>query len=741
MLRAFRDEKLMSIDWGRAFVHAYYRQGPRWASFIGPRPWLRKISRIVLWPVVLIAAIALNVGFFASALLSSALIGALVLLWRIGGCRVRAFLLILALAGAAFAGEIRGTVVRGTPLPLPLQAVAVTLDGAGSTVLTDSEGKFRIQGVAAGQHSIVTSAPGFMPKTTQLSLALETSIVDIVIALDPVGVRTFSYFLPHTAEGGGWWTYFCIVNPDIAAADLTITAYDAAGVSLAVSDKATRIGVNSQVRGSPPDLFPSSVIAKAAWYKIDSSVPLAGLEMFGSSSQATIAGFPLPVPDSTLFYLPHIASDSQWWTGISFVSAGFRLSTLRVEAFDASGKPVGENSWPRYLNPGEKSVDVINSYFGSDYPTATQWARVSSDAPISGLELFGTNDLRMMAAVPALSQGAKLFYLPHIAFSGDWWTGVALLNVGSRSASVRITAFSAAGAQIAAARPLSLPIGAKAVGFIESFFDSLPAAAAYVRVDSDTELVSFELVARNTPPLFGGLPALANPSREIIYPLGLSNKDWDTALTLLNASDSQATVTLRAMGPDGTRLFERAITFAPRAQQSGSLKSWFNPMPQDIAWVRASSDGPGLIGFLQLYSLLGGQFTDIPALPAVTLSQSLSTTAVAPSAAAPFSRLASQMKASPLKSGGWRLDWPQSFDAIVDSFIGQAIRRGDVILAVDGHGLTPATDLTDLAAILLLASSVKILLDRPNLGYIQIVIDNPLLGHPRDGTSVVHHRE
>lgn len=52
-LRRFRDDVLLRVPPGRAFVDAYYRYSPPLADVIAQRPWLRAATRTVLTPVVL----------------------------------------------------------------------------------------------------------------------------------------------------------------------------------------------------------------------------------------------------------------------------------------------------------------------------------------------------------------------------------------------------------------------------------------------------------------------------------------------------------------------------------------------------------------------------------------------------------------------------------------------------------------------------------------------------------------
>ncbi|MEK7751694.1 MAG: alkaline phosphatase family protein, partial [Acidobacteriota bacterium] len=162
VLRGFRDRHLAPWWWGRELVRAYYTHGPRLAARVSPRPAMRKAARIVLWPAVGFAALALRLNLWAAALAAALLAAGLALLLRRASDRVRLALLALALAAASQAAEIRGTVVRARPFPIPVPAARIELDPTGRVAASDQDGAFRFDNVAAGQYTLKASAVGFL---------------------------------------------------------------------------------------------------------------------------------------------------------------------------------------------------------------------------------------------------------------------------------------------------------------------------------------------------------------------------------------------------------------------------------------------------------------------------------------------------------------------------------------------------------------------------------------------------
>jgi hypothetical protein len=75
VLRDFRDAVLMTSAPGRAFVDWYYRVSPPIADFIAKSEALKASVRIMLLPAVGFSAVALQIGFFWTVLLTLAILG------------------------------------------------------------------------------------------------------------------------------------------------------------------------------------------------------------------------------------------------------------------------------------------------------------------------------------------------------------------------------------------------------------------------------------------------------------------------------------------------------------------------------------------------------------------------------------------------------------------------------------------------------------------------------------------
>ena len=108
-----------------------------------------------------------------------------------------------------------------------------------------------------------------------------------------------SLYYPHIANDENWWTGIAAYNPGAGAGAVTLRAYDAAGNLLNPAEPATLI--EAAVAATPIEIaaggrFISSAAdldlpAATAWLALESTVPLSGFELFGSSDGRQLAGY------------------------------------------------------------------------------------------------------------------------------------------------------------------------------------------------------------------------------------------------------------------------------------------------------------------------------------------------------------------------------------------------------------------------------------------------------------------
>ena len=88
LFRDFRQQILLTTDWGRNFVMKYYTYGPYAARYIQDKPILRSITRGFLWPLAGFSWLALQIGFTETFFLSILLLTSGIILPLVGFRRI-----------------------------------------------------------------------------------------------------------------------------------------------------------------------------------------------------------------------------------------------------------------------------------------------------------------------------------------------------------------------------------------------------------------------------------------------------------------------------------------------------------------------------------------------------------------------------------------------------------------------------------------------------------------------------
>jgi hypothetical protein len=207
------------------------------------------------------------------------------------------------------------------------------------------------------------------------------------------GNAASTIYYPHVANDG-WWTGIVAYNPSDLACTITITPYSAQGTPL--SPKALSLSGRGKYIGTVTELgFPS----QTAWFKIDSTRPLTGFELFGvadGNQLAAYAGGNETGAKAGVF----AKIEKIGWTGIAFVNTEARAASVILTAYTDSGTVVATRVLP--VSGHAKVVNLAKALFTQDIRNATYIA-YSSDRNIVGFQLNGTSDGMMLDGLPALA--------------------------------------------------------------------------------------------------------------------------------------------------------------------------------------------------------------------------------------------------------------------------------------------------------------------------------------------------
>jgi hypothetical protein len=295
-------------------------------------------------------------------------------------------------------------------------------------------------------------------------------------------------------------------------------------------------------------------------------------------------------------YIPHIASNSQWWTGVSLVNTTSETKELTI-TFNTG------QSRSRTLLPNEHQAFDIASLVSNQPWTELQSAVISNASGIIGLELFGNiGGSDHLDGILLTDKTASTLYYPHVENNG-WWTGIVAYNPSLFERNFIITPYSAQGARLTTSY-LSIAGKGKYVGIVAGL--GLPAETAWFRIDATGPLSGFELFSTldgNQLAAYAG--GGGTGARTGVF-AKIEKNGW-TGIAFVNTEDSAATVTLISYRDNGTVVATQVLTLNGHAKWVGQV------LASDATYIAFSSDR-NVVGFQLNGSSDGTMLDGLPGL-------------------------------------------------------------------------------------------------------------------------------
>ena len=214
------------------------------------------------------------------------------------------------------------------------------------------------------------------------------------ISLRDTTVSTLYY--PYIVDSREWWTGMVIFNPGRQSGTLKVKPFAADGRPLEISRPVI------QTRGLYPTPDPDFPIAprtqvvgtadyfglpeEAAWMMVESTVPVTGFELFGTTDGTRLSGYTGTAIEGTNGIFPKM--EDAGWTGIALVNTTAENIYVVLEAFvDAGGLPVA--AVRVNLKAHERLLDTPENIFTGNLGNAT-YIKYSASAPVVAFQLNGS---------------------------------------------------------------------------------------------------------------------------------------------------------------------------------------------------------------------------------------------------------------------------------------------------------------------------------------------------------------
>jgi hypothetical protein len=390
-------------------------------------------------------------------------------------------------------------------------------------------------------------------------------------------------YFPHVAISNQWQTEICVINPSTTeTVQGNLVSYKDDGTQVASMPLSVGPGNRKQI-----DVGTELTNAANTGYIVfqNTSGSPVGYTKFSMTGGDRVA---IPAVDSVNtgnIYITHIAW-VPWWTGISIVNTTSETKTLTVRFNTGVTRTIP-------LGPKQKYVNTIALLLDNLVDTAIVSAVIENANGIVGLELFGNGS--QLGGVPLLSKTATTLFYPHVASTGEWWTGLVAYNPSTTTkALITVNPYDEQGNPLGSSTQ-SLEPGQRFIGASTDPALNLPSATAWFSLQSQNPLIGFELFGTIDSKRLAGYSVVDIEGKSGIFPK-LEKNGW-TGIAFVNTESQQATVTLKAYNDAGNVLATGTKILKAHEKWVGVAESLFPGVNLNAATYLSFSSDRNVAGF------------------------------------------------------------------------------------------------------------------------------------------------
>ena len=407
-------------------------------------------------------------------------------------------------------------------------------------------------------------------------------------------------YFSHVAVDDSWQTEICLIN--LSPTDTVqgnLDSYNNNGVKVASTPLSLEPNTRKQI-----DVGSELVNADQTGYIVfsNSSGSPVGYTKFTLKGGDRVA---IPAVDSATtdsLYVTHIAWGS-WWTGISLVNTTTSSKTLTFRFNTGETRTIT-------LGPKQHQAFMVASLFGNQMHADIESAVIENASGVVGLEIFGNGN--QLGGVPIISTTASTLFFPHVASTGEWWTGIVAYNPSSSTIEITVNPYDDHG-NLLGSSTHSLGPGQRFFGYASVL--NLPSATAWFSLQSQNPLIGFELFGTHDGNRLAGFSVVDLDGKAGIFPK-VEKNGW-TGIAFVNTENQQATVTLKAYDDTGRVLETGTTILNAHAKRVGFVESMFSDVTLNAASYLSFSADRNVAGF-QLNNASSDKMLD--ALPASSSS-------------------------------------------------------------------------------------------------------------------------
>ena len=256
-------------------------------------------------------------------------------------------------------------------------------------------------------------------RSATLPIASTILIHGFLVATDNVAMNgqnvgsqtdlTFAHVVSGPLGGANYTSVVGITNPGNSAQTITATFTPDGGNPITVT---RTVAANGALRETAQNLFGLSSTFQNGWVRVSGTAPISGFLAYADAIGGGVAAVPAGAAQSKLFF-SHIADGPpQWQTGIAILNAGATAAPIDLFAVTPSGTLIGTAHLN--LDPGQKLANVIHEWIPETRGVngGFVYMRTTNNVPVYGVELFYTQDLKIVSSVAAANLKGGVSYTP-----------------------------------------------------------------------------------------------------------------------------------------------------------------------------------------------------------------------------------------------------------------------------------------------------------------------------------------
>jgi len=225
---------------------------------------------------------------------------------------------------------------------------------------------------------------------------------DVLITLNAhsKGTATKLYSAQLASIPGSLFTSIRLINTSEEVRTVTLEAVANDGSTLSLRPTSLALSPDDSVEQDARQLLalPAGEAVGSLRIQVDGSGVLGDVVFGDAKKLEYAAALPLQGTLFTEAVFSHVANAKGYFTGIALYNPQDRAAKVRVRVYTKEGQLKGDV--PRSLAPGARESVLLTEWLPFTEGQVGGFVIVTSTEPIAGQQLFGTNDLSVLAAIP-----------------------------------------------------------------------------------------------------------------------------------------------------------------------------------------------------------------------------------------------------------------------------------------------------------------------------------------------------